>query len=178
MILKSGVKSVLFVGPGDGIVVTALRQAGLEVDTIDIDSSLNPDLLGSVLELEKSTTKRYEGVACFQVLEHLPHDQFKLALSEIRKCSKRCVFLSLPYRSFRLFHVSLKFHNIPIIFFKMVFPLFFQKFKFDGEHYWEIGSKGHSLNQTKKEITEIFEIVRSEHISGNPYHYSFELKLK
>ena len=63
--------------------------------TLDIDPALKPDITGSVLSIPLGD-KAFDAVGCFEVLEHLPYEEFPKALSEIRRvCSGRAV-LSVP----------------------------------------------------------------------------------
>lgn len=88
-------KKVLEVGIGNGFVTRYLRANGWNVTTLDIVSELGPDVAGSVLSLPFSDTA-FDVIACFEVLEHLPYEDFTKALEELRRVSQRHLILSVP----------------------------------------------------------------------------------
>jgi len=48
---------------------------------------------------------------------------------------------------------------------------------FDGQHYWEIGKAGYSLNKIINEIQKTgFKVEKTYRIFENPYHRFFILK--
>jgi len=77
-------KKVLEVGIGNGFLTRYLREKGWDVTTLDIVSELKPDVAGSVLSLPFGDTA-FDVVTCFQVLEHLPYDDFTKALEELHR---------------------------------------------------------------------------------------------
>jgi SAM-dependent methyltransferase len=90
-----GAQDVLEVGLGSGLVADWLRKAGLEVKTLDLDPELKPDIAGSVLEIPLADDA-IDSVLCCQVLEHLPFEQFEVALAEIGRVSRLGAVISLP----------------------------------------------------------------------------------
>jgi len=153
-----------------------VRKIGLKVTTLDIDKRLEPDTVGSITNMPFSS-ELFEVIAVFEVLEHLPYEQFVKALAELNRVGKKFVILSLPDKT-RFIKLDLimpkigeiqKFINLPNI--KI------RKHIFDGEHYWEIGKLGYSL---KRIITDIentgFRIIKTYRIIEHPYHRFFILE--
>ena len=62
-------------------------------------------------------------------------------------------------------------------FFSLSIPIWFKKFRFDGEHYWEVGAKGYSNRAIKNILSRYFFLVSSARAKGNPYHIFYELKI-
>jgi SAM-dependent methyltransferase len=135
-VLLTKPRSVLEIGPGNGTVTYVLRQAGLDVTTLDFDAGLEPDVVGSVLELPFEADS-FDTVMCCQVLEHLPADDLLPALRELARVARMSVVMSLPDAS-------------PHFYLEACAPglgrrrLRFSMPKrgaarFDGQHYWEIG---------------------------------------
>lgn len=95
--------SLLEIGIGNGVVSSYLKQRGLRVTTMDIDKRLNPDYVGSVLDMP-FVDDSFEAIGCFEMLEHLPYERFPKALTEIHRGSSRYAGLSLPdsTRAYRL----------------------------------------------------------------------------
>ena len=169
-IIKLNPKTVLEIGVGNGFVSKYLKERKVNVLTLDIDKRLSPDVVGSVLNMPFSD-ELFDVMACYQVLEHLPFENFSEALSEIFRVSKSYAILSLPDAS-RVYRVYLQIPKIGI--FKRLIPLPRLKnpiHKFDGEHYWEIGKAGYPLSKIIKEIqTAGFRVEKTYRIFENPYH--------
>ncbi len=77
-------KKVLEVGIGNGFVTRYLREKEWDVTTLDIVSKLRPDVAGSVLSMPFEDAA-FDVVACFEVLEPLPYDDFPKALKELHR---------------------------------------------------------------------------------------------
>lgn len=171
--LKS--KTVLEIGPGNKTVTDALKKNNIEVTTVDIDSSLNPDVVASVTKLPFAT-ESFDLVLCSEVLEHLPYDLFQKSLREIKRVCRRDVVLCLPHAGI-VFNFNFKFPLIKPknIFFKI--PFFWKEHKFNGQHYWEIGKKNYSISKIRKGIALVgFNIIKTKINYNDPAHYFFILK--
>jgi len=175
-IIKLNPKTVLEIGIGNGFVSKYLKERKVNILTIDIDKRLNPDVVGSVLNMPFSE-ELFDIVACYEVLEHLPFENFSKALFEIFRVSKSYAILSLPDAS-RVYRVYLQIPKIGI--FKRLIPLPRLKnptHKFDGEHYWEIGKAEYPLSKIINEIQKAgFRIEKTYRVFENPYHRFFILR--
>lgn len=167
-------KSVLIVGKGSGLVPEYLKLSGIKTITIDIDESLNPDVVASVLKMPFAENE-FDTVLCAQVLEHLPYNEFNKALSEMKKVAKIGVVISLPHfgPAIRFF---LKTPFLPELRFilKLPYPI---KHQFKGEHYWEIGKHGYPMAKIKRDIIKSGLSLEKDYIVfENPLHHFFILK--
>lgn len=159
-------RRVLEVGPGPGIVTHALRSAGVEVLTLDVESSLQPDVLGSVTDIPLRD-HAVDVIVCCQVLEHLPFEQFIPALKELRRVSCKGGVLSLPDITPGYF-LRL---NLPILRRRSlarsrtrqsppdIVPE--NRHQRDG-HFWEIGVKGTQPSQVSAAVRESGWTIRRE----------------
>lgn len=135
-------KSILEIGIGNGLLSFMLRQSGFDVTTLDFDPALEPDIVASVTDIP-CPINSFDVVSCFEVLEHLPFEQFQKSLEEIKRVTRRYTVLSLPdaRRSARV--------RIPFLGrreFLIQEPFYRQReHKFNGEHYWEINTRGFRL---------------------------------
>lgn len=137
-ILNCGAKTVLEIGPGNGVVTYVLRKAGIHVDTLDHDPALKTDLVASVLDLPFQPNS-YDAVLCCQVLEHIPWNMFQQAIKEITRLTREIAVISMPHRS-RHYYIDFKLPKIKKIKWSIDIPLKgHTQFEFNGEHYWEIG---------------------------------------
>ena len=166
-------QSVLEIGIGNGLLSFLLRQSGLDVTTLDFDSMLEPDIIASVTDIP-CPDNSYDVVACFEVLEHLPFEQFGKAMEELKRVTKSHAIISLPDS-----RLVCKFH-IPIIARKLLFefPSFtLPEHKFDGQHYWEINKKGYPLRKILGIIQEAgFSITKTYRIWEFSYNRIFVLE--
>ena len=169
-------KEVLEVGIGNGFVSKYLKERGVNVTTLDIDKRLNPDAVGSVLQIPFND-ESFELVVCCETLEHLPYKHFSKALCEICRVSKSYVILSLPDLS-RVCRFGIYLPKIVKL--NILIPL--PRLKplvrgFKGGHYWNIGTAGYPLQQIKKKIRKAgFKLERCYRVFEIPWHRFFLLK--
>lgn len=175
-VIALGKHNILEIGIGNGFVSDYLGKMGLKVTTVDIDDRLAPDITASVYSLPFAD-ESFELVACYEVLEHLPYESFSLSLQEMYRVSKSDVIISLPdrnrYLSLDIFMPRIgnikKFYSVPR--FRKVMHTF------DGEHYWEIGADGYSLERIISDIELInFKIINTYRIFEFPYHRYFVMQ--
>jgi SAM-dependent methyltransferase len=176
--------SVLEVGPGVGAFAALFRQlSGAVVITVDIDPTLKPNLLGSVLELPFAEGT-FDAVACFQMLEHLPFDRFVPALREMRRVARRGMVLSLPDCSYAL-TLRLGVGNprkdggVGVVSLQPAGWALrtFNRVPNSAGHYWEIGRRGTPLTAVRGAIVGSgWKIDRELRSAENAYHRFFVLK--
>lgn len=175
-------KTVLEIGVGDAVIGNYLRSnTNIQYSTIDIAEDLHPDTVGDVRKLPFQDAS-FDVVCAFEVLEHLPFEDFSVAVSELHRVSRGSVLLSLPHFGPPvqfLLKLPLMSKIIPrskIIFaFKIPFP---KTHKFNGQHYWEIGKKGYSQEKIRKVLQEKFHIEKEFVPFENQYHHFFILRKK
>lgn len=173
-VLELNPKSVLVVGKGNGLVSEYLKSTGIEAVTLDIDETLRPDIVASVLKMPLSDSS-FDVALCAEVLEHLPYNEFNKALSEIKRIVRTRAIISLPH-----FGPAIKFLlKIPFLpelrfILKLPYPI---KHQFKREHYWEIGKRDYSLRRIKNDIKKSGFTIKNDYIIfENPLHHFFVLK--
>lgn len=168
--------SVLEIGIGSGFVSKYLKERDINITTLDFDPNLNPDRVGSVLDIPFEDNS-FDIVACYEVLEHLPFEDFNKALAEIYRVSKTYAILSLPDVN-RVYHVYGHIPKVGVL--KRLIPLPRLKrpiHNFYGEHYWEIGKVGYPLSKIINNIQKSgFKIEETYRVFEHPYHRFFTLK--
>ena len=165
----------------------------------DIDPDLKPDVTGSVTSLPFEE-RTFDVACCFEVLEHLPIEQLKLALLQLKRVTREYILLSVPdvspHVAFSIQHILLSQFKVPSL--KKIFSnpiyslfkrkywmlfcslpaIFKQKHRFRGEHYWELGKRDFSHQWFAEEIIacelHIIQHFRNWH---NPYHHFYVLKV-
>jgi len=169
-------RSVLEVGAGDRVFGNFIKN-NTEVSymCVDIAEDLRPDVVGSVLALP-FPDKSHDVVCAFEVLEHLPFEQFEKAVSELARVARTHVVLSVPHFG-PMFSLSLKIPFLPHlhIAFKLPFP---KRHAFNGQHYWELGKAGYPAPLIRQKLSVQGRIVRDFVPFGNPYHHFFVVKVR
>ena len=172
-IYKLQPKTVLEIGTGNNFLKKQLSKE-MTYKTMDVAKDLNPDIFGSVDNILLKENS-FDLVCCFQVLEHLPFNLFDESLKEIARVSKKDVLISLPYRSI-VPKFNLKIPLIPEIKLSLTISQIFKKHKFDGEHYWEIGTRYYPLRKIKNILRKYFKIKEILNPIENKYHIFFVLE--
>jgi hypothetical protein len=168
-------ENVLVVGVGDGITGKILSMHGIKVSTFDLDEKLHPDFTGNVAEIDRILQgKHFNVLLCCQLLEHLPYDFFEIVLQKMR-CVADNVIISLPY-SPRNYHISIGLSSLGSKKINIDIQRYCSIFKFNGEHYWEIGWKGYGKQKIIKSMKKYFSITKCFTATNNRYHLFFVLK--
>jgi SAM-dependent methyltransferase len=143
--------SILEVGVGTGVLSAVLKGLGFPYKSFDLDPTLGSDFTGSILEMPFDNVS-YDIIACFEVIEHLPYENFKNSLSELFRIANKAVIISLPDAkpvlrcSFDIPKLGYKKLMIPRPWFHP------RELIYTGTHYWEINSKGYSISRIRKDI--------------------------
>ncbi|WP_054160980.1 class I SAM-dependent methyltransferase [Rhodopseudomonas sp. AAP120] len=173
-ILRHAPRTVLEIGPGNGLTTAALQKSGIAVKTFDFDPELAPDYVGDVRRLSEIVpAKSHDLVCAFQVLEHLPFADFDTAIGELTKVARRTVIISLPHWGYPL---ELRFRFLKDRF-RYIFSRKLARPKtwvFDGQHHWELGTRGHSIEHAAEVIRRHLQIERQWFCPDYSYHYFFE----
>jgi hypothetical protein len=175
-------ETVLEIGSGVNIVADLLKKSGVSVKVSDIDPQVQPDILADVRDLPCEDSS-FDMVVAFQILEHLPFEDFEKALGELHRVSNKHVVISLPYKSTG-FEMVFSHPLIRSIFRKDFFdisirmPLKFHGFEKSGQHYWEIDSRSFRLRKIEKILNKKFLIKKSFSPVLNKFHYFFILEKK
>ena len=167
--------SVLEIGPGGKIVSGLLSKLGFSVKTLDINKNIEPDYVASADNLPMAD-KSFDVALVAEILEHLPFDKFRKALSEIKRVSKIGAVISLPHSGYT-FSFSFKFPLMKgkSIIFKI--PHFWKNKTSLGDHYWEIGLKNYPTKRIVQEIKKAgFKIIKKDIGYDDPAHIFFVFK--
>lgn len=172
--LRFDPRRVLIVGKGLGLEVAILRQFGIEVTVVDIDPALEPDVVTSVDELGMFRTGEFDVVIAAHVLEHLPFERFSACCSGLSRVARHAlVYLPcaslVPEISFSISPLFKKSLRLDI-------PLFWKTHHFNGEHYWELGTRGYTVKRICKELAPHFSIVERYRNWDWKYSYNFVLR--
>lgn len=172
LVRACGPHTVLEVGPGPGVVTTTLRTEGVQVTTCDIAPDLAPDIVGSVTALPAADAS-YDVVLCAEVLEHIRWDDVPRACAELKRVARGHVVVAVPHPGW-VFSLSLKVPLVSRMSFLLQIPFFWHTHTFNGEHYWELGTRGYSLRRFLATAAAAGLVcVRSEKYVDDPVHRFF-----
>ncbi|MDR0581534.1 MAG: class I SAM-dependent methyltransferase [Prevotellaceae bacterium] len=170
-------KTALIIGVGDNIVGKLLAAQGIQVYTFDFDKDLHPDFEGDVAHIDVLLgDKKFDVILCCQVLEHLPYDRFEDILQQLERHAGH-IIISLPYSAMK-YKMELKLPVIKTVKLNIYIHKFFKRHQFDGEHYWEIGTRGHTKRSVLKSMRKFFTVEKWYVATYNSYHVFFIVKKK
>ena len=167
--------SVLEAGVGDCVVGNYLKGRGIAYTSVDIARDLSPDVVASVSNLPFADAS-FDVVCAFEVLEHLPFEEFERALRELNRVAGGHVLLSLPHYGPSL-RFECKIPFLPRIRFAWKVP-HSARHVFNGQHYWEIGKRGFSPRYIREILSKQFRIEKEFIPFENQYHHFFVLGKK
>jgi len=169
--------SVLEVGVGDRVFGNFLKNnTTVAYKSVDVADDLKPDVVGSVLKLPFAD-KSFDVVCAFEVLEHLPFEEFEKAVDELARVARTHIVLSLPHFG-PMLSFSLKIPFLPQIRFALKIP-FPKRHAFNGQHYWEMGKRHYPIKRIRSDLKAAgWEIQKEFFNPDNPYHYFFSCQHK
>lgn len=177
---------ILEVGPGEQITSHVLRKFGYDVVTLDKDPSLGSDIVADIRDMDLPADS-FDVVLAFQVLEHVPYEDFGRVLRNFHRVTKRFCVISLPLSGPEVV-VALRLPRVP---FAPAFPPFGRpltlSFKLTlpqrprrhplPKHQWEMGKRGYSMRRIKRDLRDAgFTIGKSFHLPQNLFWTFFVLE--
>jgi len=178
-----GAKSILMVGPGQGLETAVLKWRRFDVVTLDIDTTFSPDYVGSVHQMDMFADQQFDVVIASHVLEHIAVPYLPSALQEMGRVAR----FALAYLPVAGRHVQARFQpSVKGIDVSLIVDLFNYFESPDGVnpkycermHFWEVGMRGFRVRDLKKLFSRNFEVLRSyRNRDWNP-SYNFILRSK
>lgn len=174
-IMRAKPASIMEVGVGDQVVGQYLKNnTPIAYTGVDIADDVGADVIAPVTQLPFEDNS-FDVSCAFEVLEHLPFDQFQPALTELARVARTHVLLSLPHFGPMLsFAFKIPFLPRVRLAYKIPFP---KEHAFNGQHYWEIGKRGYSIARIRAELRKHGRIVSDFVPFESPYHHFFTLEL-
>ncbi|MDE2213310.1 MAG: class I SAM-dependent methyltransferase [Patescibacteria group bacterium] len=174
-VLRRTPDSVLEIGVGDGVFGSFIKNnTSIVYRSVDIAEDLHPDIIASITTLPIAN-RSFDIVCAFEVLEHLPFNEFDRALDELCRVARRYVVISLPHFG-PMLSMSLKIPFLPQT--RLAYKLpYLKTHTFNGEHYWEIGKKRYSISRIRERLRAHGPIVRDFIPFNSEYHHFFVLEV-
>lgn len=177
IVKRDDIKSSLDIGSGTAFLKDSLKihRPDIHSKTLDIAKDLEPDYVGGITDMPISDNS-FDLVSAFQVLEHLEFSDFEKSLLEMKRVSKKYVFISLPHFGPSI-EFSLKLPRLKQLSFAIKLPRPILHV-FCGQHYWEIGKKGFSPKKIRSIIQKHFKIIDEYIPFENQYHRFYIMEIK
>ncbi len=172
-IMAAKPQSLLEVGVGEAVVANYLKaMTNVAYTSADFAEDLSPDVVADVRALPFADNA-YDLVCAFEVLEHLPFDDFEKAVSELVRVTKHRVIISLPhFGPPLLLRFKLPFLPEVSLAWKIPYP---KTHVWNGQHYWEIGKKGYPVSRIRAAVKKHGILVKEFIPFENQYHHFFVL---
>ncbi len=171
------VRRVLEVGPYLGLVTAMLASAGYEVTTFDVDPDnrrlgAKDHLVGDLRALDPQRIAGFDAILCCETLEHIHWPDVDGVLRGFSASGAPILLMSVPYEGFQ-FGV-----NIYVNRFTARRRSFMRKFRFlkrfrirdDKDfdaHKWEVGYRGHSLDDLKAKLLACGWRAEQQHFTAD-----------
>lgn len=175
VLLDTKPSSILEIGVGDGVTSEYIkRQTNIAYATADFAEDLNPDVVADVRALPFSDHS-FDTVCAFEVLEHLPFEDFEKGVRELVRVARKYVVVSLPHFGPPVkFLLKVPFFPEVRFAFKIPFP---RRHVFNGQHYWEIGKRGYSPARIRAVLQRYGTVEREFVPFENQYHHFFVVRI-
>lgn len=175
------VKTVLVIGPGQGLDTHVLKWRGYDVQTFDIDATFAPDHLGSVHSMDMFSDRQFDAVIASHVLEHLAVPYLDRSLNEIARVGRYAlIYLPIAGRHAQMRFIP-GFKGIDLSFIADVYNYFHRPDGVtarycEGMHFWEIGMRGFRLRDIIARLARSFEVISVYRNRDWPSSHNFVLK--
>jgi len=138
-------ENIIEIGVGSGFTTNYCRSKGFKVTTLDIDSGKNPDILANAVCYEFD--QKYDYLMAFEVLEHMPFEEFKKIINRIPHFVKKYAFISLPRNERCLFSLKIKIPKVKEM--KLEWKIKARKITTE-THFWELDYKHYKTKKIEK----------------------------
>lgn len=173
--LSFGPRHVLEIGPGGHLFQDYLQRRGVRVTTLDIDPRNAPSVVGASRELPFADGA-FDVAVAFQVLEHIPFEDFGPSLTEMRRVSRSGVVISIPDNRYHARLLLGAFTTDRRARLLLSFPRFLRRRLVEDVHLWEIGRTGFPLRKVNAAIPDGLHLARHYRAWENPFHHYYVLE--
>ena len=139
----------LEIGVGSGFSANYCRSKGAKVTTLDIDQEKKPDIVANAVYYDFK--QKYDYLMAYEVLEHIPYNEFEIIVKKFRTFIKKYVFISLPRNERPIFSLNLKLPKIKPV--GLEWKILNRKIT-TAAHHWELDYNGFSIKRVEQLFKE------------------------
>lgn len=174
---RPDITTMLDIGPGGDFLkkILSVHCPQVKYESLDVAEDLNPTHVGMVTKIPLPDNS-FDVVSAFQVLEHIQFSDFEIALEEMKRVTKKYVFISLPHNE-PTFELQWKIPGFKRISFAFRIP-WHRPHVFNGQHYWEVGKKGYTAKTILTIFKKHFTVLDEYSPYENQYHHFYILEKK
>ena len=173
-------RKIVELGVGYKVLYAVMKSRGFQVTGFDNTADLKPDAVGDVRKLGRYfQPNSFDLVCCFQLLEHLPYEDFGHCLKQISEVTEKYALISLPYTGITMrAHIAVaRYGNREIRICKRI-PFFWRKYIPKGDHKWETGWREYPLSRIEGELENHFLIRKRLFVKPNDADVMYVLERK
>lgn len=135
----------LEIGVGSGFTANYCRSKGANVTTLDIDLEKKPDIVANAVHYDFK--QKYDYLMAYEVLEHIPYDEFEIIVKKFRTFIKKYAFISIPRNERTIFSVNLKLPKFKPV--GLEWKILNRKIT-TAAHHWELDYNGFSTKRVEQ----------------------------
>ena len=139
----------LEIGVGSGFSANYCRSKGAKVTTLDIDQEKKPDIVANAVYYDFK--QKYDYLMAYEVLEHIPYNEFEIIVKKFRTFIKKYVFISLPRNERPIFSLNLKLPKLKPV--GLEWKILNRKIT-TAAHHWELDYNGFSTKRVEQLFKE------------------------
>lgn len=160
---------ILEIGVGTKFTSNYLKSKEYNVTSIDIDAIKKPDIVADITNYKFD--EHFDHILAFEVFEHLPFNDFLIAVNNLSKICNKNLFISLPRNEKVWFRLSVNFKIFKISNFQIstVRNKILSKY-----HFWEIDYKEYKKRMIIKRLEKYgFKAIKIKKFYSL-YYFAFE----
>ena len=166
-LVAPGHDDVLEIGVGSGFAANYMKSKGFSVTTLDIDSEKAPDIVANVVTYDFQ--RKYSAILAFEILEHIPFDEFRRVVAKLPSVASRYAFISLPRNVISLLDVAIKVPRLPEM--RVRVPVKRRKIG-TPSHHWEMDYGPYSVSRVEAILQSSGMSIIRRLVSGNIVFYA------
>ena len=156
-LVSPGEDRVLELGVGSGFAANYGRSKGWDITTLDIDEEKKPDIVANIVTYDFE--QRYDHIMAFEILEHIPYEQFERIVRKLPKFVNKYAFISLPRNERIAFKLDLKLPRFRPVSYEW---RILKKSITTKAHHWEMDYGEHTVERVEALFAESgLRIVRT-----------------
>ena len=164
-------RSVLEVGPGEGVIKNVMKDFVERYDTLDVNTKLTPTYQGDIREFKDELREKYDCAIAADILEHISFEELETALKNLHAYLRPngVALITIPHRAWFIFETDWLGSKRRVFRFPDWVRTLYHRLRgkkknpIDLDHKWEIGDGKHSVKGVEDTMNKSgFKIEKRE----------------